>query len=206
MKLQKLHIKNYKSLVDLEIVEPNPFTVFAGPNGAGKSNIFEALEFAKFVYEWKSESVMRLFGSTESIYPRSIVTNSKENLNPELVYDFEKFSLATDNEIKLKVQSEFYYPVDLRLDGFSVELAGIDRSDINADRENLKNSIKQFLKFFNRIFIKNIELIRIKEISNERLGIDCSNLEKVLKRLLDDEIKQEYISEYLELFVPVFKK
>ncbi|WP_428658028.1 AAA family ATPase [Runella sp.] len=49
MKLQKLHIKNFKSIVDLEIVEPNPFTVFVGPNGSGKSNIFEALEFASLM-------------------------------------------------------------------------------------------------------------------------------------------------------------
>ena len=48
MKLQKVHIKNFKSIVDLEIVEPNPFTVFVGPNGSGKSNIFEALEFWSF--------------------------------------------------------------------------------------------------------------------------------------------------------------
>lgn len=47
MKIKKLHIKNFKSIADLEIIEPNPFTVFVGPNGSGKSNIFEALEYAR---------------------------------------------------------------------------------------------------------------------------------------------------------------
>jgi AAA15 family ATPase/GTPase len=45
LKIKSLHIKNFKSIVDLTINEPNPFTVFVGPNGGGKSNIFEALEF-----------------------------------------------------------------------------------------------------------------------------------------------------------------
>ena len=206
MKLQKLHIKNYKSLVDLEIIEPNPFTVFAGPNGAGKSNIFEALEFANFAYEWNGESAVRLFGGTESVYPRSIVPQLDKELIPELTYDFGKFRLATDNKIKFKVQSEFYHPVDLRLEEFPVLLDDLDRSNIDTDREVYRNSVKQFLKFYNRVFVGNIELVRIKEISNVRLSIDCSNLEKVLKRLLEDETKHEDITEYLELFIPGFEK
>lgn len=45
MKIKRLYINNYKSLVDFELVEPNPFSVFVGPNAAGKSNIFEASPF-----------------------------------------------------------------------------------------------------------------------------------------------------------------
>ncbi|WP_373512759.1 AAA family ATPase, partial [Persicitalea sp.] len=59
---------------------------------------------------------------------------------------------------------------------------------------------------FNRIFIKNADLVRVKEISDQKLGIDCSNLEKVLNRLLEDEITREDITEYLELFIPGFEK
>ena len=64
LKIKKLHIKNFKSIADLEIIEPNPFTVFVGPNGSGKSNIFEALEFLKF------ERNERLFGGLETLKHR----------------------------------------------------------------------------------------------------------------------------------------
>jgi AAA15 family ATPase/GTPase len=44
VKIRTLYVNNFKSLLDLKIFEPNPFTVFVGPNGSGKSNIFEAIE------------------------------------------------------------------------------------------------------------------------------------------------------------------
>lgn len=49
MKIKSINIKNFKSIVDITINEPNPFTVFVGPNGSGKSNIFEALEFMNVI-------------------------------------------------------------------------------------------------------------------------------------------------------------
>ena len=45
MNIKRLVIENFKSIERIELIEPNPFTVFVGPNGSGKSNIFEALEF-----------------------------------------------------------------------------------------------------------------------------------------------------------------
>ncbi len=67
MKIKQLHIKNFKSIVDLTINEPNPFTVFVGPNGSGKSNIFEALEFmalmgSQFDDTSKQEILEKKFG------------------------------------------------------------------------------------------------------------------------------------------------
>ncbi len=49
MKIKSLNIKNFKSLVDITIEEPNNFSVFAGPNASGKSNIFEAIEIIDFI-------------------------------------------------------------------------------------------------------------------------------------------------------------
>lgn len=41
--LRRIHIKGYKSLVDLE-VSLQPLSVFLGPNAAGKSNLLDALQ------------------------------------------------------------------------------------------------------------------------------------------------------------------
>jgi predicted ATPase len=44
MPINKLIVKNYKSLKNLQL-EMKPFMVFIGPNNAGKSNIFDCLRF-----------------------------------------------------------------------------------------------------------------------------------------------------------------
>src|SRR5690606_23306559 len=62
--------------------------------------------------------------------------------------------------------------------------------------------LRLYIESFSRVFIKNTDIVRVKEISDEKLSIDCSNREKVLKRLLEDENKQEDIIEYLQRFIP----
>ncbi|MCP9748889.1 AAA family ATPase [Lacihabitans sp. CS3-21] len=70
MKIKSLNIKNFKSIVDITINGPNPFTVFVGPNGSGKSNIFEALEFANLMTDEtdydKKTKIEGQFGDCES--------------------------------------------------------------------------------------------------------------------------------------------
>ncbi|MBK9015267.1 MAG: AAA family ATPase [Saprospiraceae bacterium] len=58
MKIKRLYINNYKSLVNFELVEPNPFSVFVGPNAAGKSNVFEALEFLSVANDFAIRSIL----------------------------------------------------------------------------------------------------------------------------------------------------
>ena len=43
MKLNRLHIGEFKNLKDIEITFAYPYTVLVGQNGSGKSNIYEAL-------------------------------------------------------------------------------------------------------------------------------------------------------------------
>ena len=79
LKIKSLNIKNFKSIVDLTINEPNPFTVFVEPNGSGKSNIFEALEF--FVSENSFFYIMKLFGGKNDIL------NKNQSKNEELWFN-----------------------------------------------------------------------------------------------------------------------
>ncbi|WP_373511904.1 AAA family ATPase [Persicitalea sp.] len=203
MKLQKLHIKNYKSLVDLEIVEPNPFTVFAGPNGAGKSNIFEALEFAKLVYEWNGKSALRLFGGRENIKSRSNLNRYSQDQDIEIGY-------LTDNFTINFKESEDWWNIEL-IPKDTIHKTLVQEGIVVKPYSKINESLSRqysflFFSSFSRIFVKNSELVRIKEISDEKLSLDCSNLETVLKRLLEDKIKREDVTEYLELFIPGFEK
>jgi AAA15 family ATPase/GTPase len=67
MRITKLHIKNFKSLVDFELEDLKPFCAFVGPNASGKSNIFEALEFTNYVIRYLTEAPS-FFGGTENIF------------------------------------------------------------------------------------------------------------------------------------------
>lgn len=95
MKIKKLHIKNFKSIADLEIIEPNPFTVFVGPNGSGKSNIFEALEYAQIMTLGSGSGVQpgkdeKLFGDNGDF-----IAHNDDNNSPILVeFNFDYFGLG----------------------------------------------------------------------------------------------------------------
>lgn len=61
MKIKKLQIRNFKSLVNFELEDLKPFCAFVGPNASGKSNIFEALEFINYLIRYENEAP-RFFG------------------------------------------------------------------------------------------------------------------------------------------------
>lgn len=180
MKLQKLHIKNYKSLVDLEIVEPNPFTVFAGPNGAGKSNIFEALEFILWPDRYNRD---RVFGWEDILKNRLLSSN------------FYEFHIESD---------EFnYYASDAYKKAFS---SAVGEGSPPLLEKGVNEQFKIFFHSFSRYFFGKEAEQKINYFDSSKLNFSGTNLAKVLKRLLEDEIIQEDITEYLEMFIPGFEK
>ncbi len=185
MKIKKLHIKNFKSIADLEIVEPNPFTVFVGPNGSGKSNIFEALEF--FINPLPMDDKTRLFGGKEAIGKRDLPNVECQIEVTDELFSFSASTAFYSDSFKLSKQRTFQ---ELWDDSFEEE-----RIEIN-----------KFLYSFRRLFIKNTEKQKINFSDDFILSFSGNNLEKVLKRILLDEFKKEEISEWLELFIPGFER
>src|SRR5262245_32553825 len=45
MRIERLHVKNYRALRDLALPELSPLTVLLGPNGSGKSTLFDVFSF-----------------------------------------------------------------------------------------------------------------------------------------------------------------
>lgn len=70
MQIKRLVIENFKSIERIELIEPNPFTVFVGPNGSGKSTIFEALEFVELRRTLSYQSAISVFGGRNNIARR----------------------------------------------------------------------------------------------------------------------------------------
>jgi predicted ATPase len=184
MKIKSLIIENFKSIERIELIEPNPFTVFVGPNGSGKSNIFEALELINLTRQ--IHNAVSLFGGLDTVQRKQ---------SPAKRLGFE----ADLGSAKL-----------IAVDFFSVAM--VENSDVtdNSSSEELvysssKKALGQFSERFSRLFIRKESLVKLRLNDNQRLSISADNLEKVLKRILSNSILREEIFEWLELFVPGFK-
>jgi len=184
LKIKKLHIKNFKSIADLEIIEPNPFTVFVGANGSGKSNIFEALEFIIIPLPLKDK--VHLFGGKEEIITRDI---SDKECQIEIIHESFDFSESTS-----------FYPNTETLPWEELNDSFRNSSEEDGIAEG------KFRYSFRRLFIKNLEKQKINFSDSYKLSFSGNNLEKVLKRILLDETKKEEISEWLDLFIPGFER
>lgn len=194
MELKKIFVNGYKSLVELEIVEPNSFSVFAGPNGSGKSNIFEALEFTAYDYELNTETVESLFGGKDKI----INFNSQHSFYSIQIH-FETFI------------SSVSYDKGNSADSGTHTKSLFDKLENNSEglEKRLKSEIIPFRKKFfinaTRLFINKDELNRIKVIDNKRLLPDASNLSSIIKNILSDSTKNQEFIEWLQLFIPGFE-
>ncbi|OIN61116.1 AAA family ATPase [Arsenicibacter rosenii] len=189
MKIKRLVIENFKSIERIELIEPNPFTVFVGPNGSGKSNIFEALEF--HIPQTDVGEKLRLFGGADYLQNRLIDNSSNY-----------RFQIETDTFVWAR-NSSYQTISELDANKLLVEV-GL----VAFDEQSLIKNEERYLDFarrFSRIFVGNEKLLRKRFIDDSSLNGAATNLEKVLKRVLTDIILKNEFFEWLALFVPEFK-
>jgi predicted ATPase len=192
MKIKSLNIKNFKSIVDVTIDEPNPFTVFVGPNGSGKSNIFEALEFSMECYKYPPiEKDFEKIG-------KLLLPNPLVNFVENLYGGFEKLRNWNSEEI-----DTIYSILHIDDSDFQVEF---QPSNSVMTSGVFYTNYYDISKNFLRLFVNNKEKQKINFSGNSKLSFSADNLEKVLKRLLEDEVKREEITDWLYLFIPEFDR
>jgi len=191
MKINRLVIENFKSIQLIDLDKPNPFTVFVGPNGSGKSTIFEALEF--HIPTTDLAEKMRLFGGRNTLQNR-------------LIDSVKFFEFAISSETFVKARSSSYWSLEeLDPNQVLIELGIPTSGDFNHEK-NEKNYL-QFARSFSRLFIGNTDLQKQNYIDDSRLTLSTRmlNLEKVLRRILQNQTTKAEIFEWLDLFVPGFK-
>lgn len=194
MKIKRLYINNYKSLVDFELLEPNPFSVFVGPNAAGKSNVFEALEFLS---HRDFPNLVQLFGGIESIVN---LNRKKEKIAFSLWLDKNE---APHRFVLAIPEDKEAWAVRAK-DGFSSK-----QYRTEDEEEILKQKSPYFAQFFDnfsRNFVKNVDLVKLNTHDSNKLRIDAANLEPVLHRILQDEAKRDEITEWIEYLIPGLEK
>jgi predicted ATPase len=190
VKIESIYIDNFKSLIDLRLVEPNPFTVFVGPNGSGKSNIFEALEYLNYVYSFKDK--------TDDIFG-----GYKNFIN----YNGHKNSLKIEIKAENHIYDFIYRPFNKNLKNelISIYPVTFEKSTF-PENDPLILEFEQIAENFSRIFISSKDENKINLNSSNKLNFNSNNLETVLKRVLETENTKEEIIEWLQLFIPEFEK
>ena len=184
MKIKRLVIENFKSIERIELIEPNPFTVFVGPNGSGKSNIFEALEFVNITARAKTLAES-LFGGRDSFVNRNSAG--------------ERVHVATEFDTSLAFLSW-----DDKSDSYNVKIR-YENSEFADYFTNGKASHHQLIINFIHLIIGNEKRQKLNFKDNNQLTLSGNNLESVLKRILTNQQLKSEIFEWLELFVPEFK-
>lgn len=178
--IRDLRIKNYKSLVNIEITEPSKLLVFAGANASGKSNIFEAVEFLMHAAMTTGAIVFDIFGGVKSVINYKAQTYKDESLEIFLNLSFGDKKHNTSFGLKYDIQNEKLIR----------EFTGIKNLD-----ERIVNS-------FSRIFIDNYKRAENKLKIYNKLWIDAANLSSILKTILDDGMKKSEIIEWIKILIP----
>lgn len=88
-RLDRLRIRNYRVLRDVEFSEVTPLTVLVGPNGSGKSTVLDALAFLHEAVTtglepaWHSRGGMREMRSQDTIDPIEIEIVYRDDLSSD---------------------------------------------------------------------------------------------------------------------------
>lgn len=206
MKIKRLYINNYKSLVDFELLEPNPFSVFVGPNAAGKSNVFEALEFLSYwilygrrVSPYDPFGASPIFGGASSYLHKSNFPYSAKYKTIDIEIDINGIPVLRQVEIRVDKKENFK---ETSSSGSAIEASSQKESEFL--EMEIPNKENEYVERFSRIFInKGIE----KRIPQDgKLSVDAKDLEPVLHRILQDEAKRDEITEWIEYLIPGLEK
>ncbi|MFC5046031.1 AAA family ATPase [Aquimarina hainanensis] len=188
MKIQKIHIKNFRSIKDESFDLSNDINVLVGVNGAGKSTVLDALATS---LSWLVNRIQRVNASGQRISDSDIRIGTKYSSIQILVEEKEmnfdwtlvKSALGTTSNEKSdlvgatdlahyfqdKLSSEstlpvvVYYPVDRIVNNIAPEISGKEGMYILDVYENSLGGKTNYQSFF--------EWFRLQDdILNERVG------------------------------------
>lgn len=216
-KINLIHIKNFKSIVNISMKDVSHFSIFAGANGVGKSNIFEAIEFFKTIVQFDAINAIKKYGGYDNIHSRKM---RKENarkfffeidvdLDKNYHYKLEVFSL--DKEPYLKEVFRVDGKVIAKKDKENIEIENL-KLDINFAKEQtvlnlVSKDSKEFLDFVKSTKRYTIDPTQAREpddfTSDIVLEKDASNIATVLANIQknsSDDVDE--IIETMQLLIP----
>lgn len=214
MRIKKLRIRNFKSLVDFQLDTLPKFGVIVGPNASGKSNIFEALEFTNYIMRFAFEATT-FFGGKERIlsYGEQDIISPTQAFQYDFADNFRlHLELMYHNGPRLPNAMDSYGigsdAIHEEIDISPLELRNIEvwnEVRLAANNQNLRydDDFEIFINNFSRIFVGKKKLVRASQ-AQSRLAPDASNVAQILSQILQDENKKEDFIEWLRILIPEF--
>lgn len=226
MRFKKIHIRNFKSLVDFELKNLKPFCAFVGPNASGKSNIFEALEFSNYAFKYSFDAA-NFFGGKKSIYsynPIKIKDYDFKEGGQSYFYEFADgikidffLNFTTDgnnnNNYDIGSMGSKSHLIDSieQLSALDIRKQDLREEFINKLKKKgvtYENDYEQFADNFTKIFIGKNSPKRgygSPQLYSPSLLADASNLSQILGGIFVDENKRNEFIEWLHILIPEFK-
>ena len=206
MRIKKIQIKNFKSLVDFELEDLKPFCAFVGPNASGKSNIFEALELLNFFFLY-GKNASNLFGTKANLLSyHSISQELRYHIvfNDGINIDYG-FAFAGDPSLsEVSIVTSIYRDGLVLSDYIDKEKRKKSSAILEGKGKTYENDYEQFIDNFSRLFVGKSQLNRTNQMQSKLLP-DASNLSQIIGRVFEDEsIKTDFI-EWLRIIIPEFK-
>jgi predicted ATPase len=224
MRIKKLHIRNFKSLVDFELSDLPQVAVFVGPNASGKSNIFEALEFLNYVVRFSIEAP-QFFGGKPSILSYNFANLLNDDVKREMIQMFVgwkdelsisfRASFAKEekwNNTFSAIDGNFRHPSFPAIKNFSIfDVRNFEKRNAFLDdwqqKKEYENDFEIFVDNFCRLFIGESKLNRIKEPARtDTLLPDGSNVGNVLGKIFQNAELRDDFNEWVQILIPEFSK
>jgi predicted ATPase len=180
--IENVKIRNYKSLVEINISKPSRLLVFAGANATGKSSIFEAIDLLIHAAMTHGSIALDIFGGPDKLVNYTLQKNQDDILQIMLELSFK--------DSKKEEVIEFGLTYDIRTGDFQKEFSGSSLMD------------NRIIDSFSRIFIDNYKKAQSKIKVYNKLWLDAGNLNTIIKNVLKDQTKNEEIVDWIRLLVP----
>ncbi len=197
MNIKQLKIRGYKSIGEIVLDSPNPFSVFVGANGAGKSNIFEALEFLNYCNTTNPDEVVKYFGNINDIVNQNLLSGKNS-----IIFNIDLGEIKPEVSLILSPHTK-HSSFDYNFIDYGIFFHKEFPPSESVKKHILSPEYKQ-LTNFTRLFVGKTSLLKRNTLDDSQLTPDASNLEKVLKRIFQNQEIKDEIIEILELLIPGF--
>lgn len=113
MKIQELHVSNFKTFKNLDLTDINKFSVFIGPNSSGKSNFIQIFRFLKDISRNGLRNAVSLQGGID--YLKNMRLGDRD-ISIRIVYDPGLQLKRKKGALNIRY-TKFTYGFDLELTG-----------------------------------------------------------------------------------------
>lgn len=228
MSIERIRIKGFKSVADIQLNQLEPYSVFAGPNGSGKSNLADAIGFVSEVVSSGASKAIRKYNGFSQMHCYKF---RKEQAR---TFEFEIRTCLSGDNIKyvLKIHNMDKDPqLEEMLEVQGKTLMHRKRGEtlsISIEKQEA-DDLRQFPRFPSEIsglmifphldiynYLTNIEVYRFDPLGAKEPDISSAdaselnpfgrNLASMLATLEKDEKFRSQILEWMELIVPGMEK